>query len=310
MVGRVFVTGGTGFVGSSVIETLLARGYEIAALVHRRGIGRDDVRVHHVKGELFDVQALTRGMEGCRAIIHLVGIIREKPKLGATFQRVHVEATQCILNAAGNAGVKRLVHMSALGTRVNAISQYHRTKWAAEELVRASGLDWTIIRPSLIHGPGGEFMQMEARWARGTAAPYLFMPYFGKGLFGTGGSGRLQPVYVGDVARAFADAIERPQTVGKVYELGGAQIVTWPELHRTCAEVIVGRRRWVAAIPTWKARLWLAVVPNSLLPFNQDQVVMSQEDNTCDLAAFVRDFGWEPAGFEESLRAYAMKNAL
>jgi NADH dehydrogenase len=195
--------------------------------------------------------------------------------------------------------------MSALGVRAEAVSRYHKTKYLAEQYVRASGLDWTIIRPSLIHGPRGEFMQMEAKWARGAAPPFLFMPYFGAGAFGRGGAGKLQPVYVGDVARAFVDALEKPQTIGEIYPIAGPQEFTWPEMHEVAARSIVGRRRWVMALPAWYAKAITYIAPGALLPFNRDQVIMSQENNTTDLAKFKSDFGWDPKPFEPTLREYA-----
>src|SRR5258705_524026 len=140
---------------------------------------------------------------------------------GSRFGGMHTERPRSVGEAGTAGGVRRYVHMSALGTRANAVSDYHKTKYAGEQYVRASGLDWTIFRPSMIHGPKGEFMLMEAKWARGSAPPFLFMPYFGAGFMGWGGAGRLQPVYVGDVARAFVDALEKPETIGEVYPLAG-----------------------------------------------------------------------------------------
>jgi len=305
MADRVFVTGGSGFVGSAVITELLARGFDVSALVNRRPLDERGGRVRSVPGGLFDPAALARGLDGCVAAIHIVGIIFERPGRGVTFERVHTEGARRVVDAAVRAGVGRYVHMSALGTRPDAVSRYHRTKWVAEEYVRASPLKWTIFRPSVIHGPGGEFMAMEAAWARRKAPPFLFMPYFGAGAFGRGGAGRLQPVHVGDVARAFVDALANPRTIGEVYPLGGPDVVTWPEMHRTSAEAIVGKRRAVLAIPAWKARLLAHVVPGALLPFNLDQVIMSQEDNTCDMTKFQDHFGWMPRGFAASLAEYA-----
>jgi NADH dehydrogenase len=301
MSSRVFVTGASGFVGTAVVRELGRRGYHTTALSRDAEV----VGASTVRAALFDAARLTDGMAGSQAVIHLVGIIAERPSEGVTFRRVHVDGTERILAAAKAAGVRRYIHMSALGTRPGAASEYHRTKWAAEERVRASGLEWTIIRPSMIHGPGGEFMRMLAGWARGTKAPYFFMPYFGAGATGRAGSGKLQPVYVNDVARAFADAIEKPETTGREYEIGGATPVTWRDLHRLASREIVGRQRAAIPIPAWYAKLLARVVPAGLLPFNRDQVIMSQEDNTCDLTPFRRDFGWEPAGFVETLRAYA-----
>jgi NADH dehydrogenase len=214
MPGRVFVTGGTGFVGSAIIEELVSRNYSVNALV-REGKSRAlRSNVNEIRGDLFDDRLLAEGLRGCSAAIHLVGIIMEKPGKGATFERIHVEGTRSIIDAACRSGIRRYVHMSALGSRPDAVSDYHKTKFRAEEYVRASGLNYTLFRPSLIHGPHGEFMRMEANWARKKSPPFLFMPYFGAGLLGRNGAGMLQPVYVKDVARAFVEALEKPNTIG------------------------------------------------------------------------------------------------
>jgi NADH dehydrogenase len=308
MKGDVFVTGGSGFVGAAVIEQLLAAGYGVRALAHSRSIDPHGGRVQSIKADLFDRTALAAAMSGCTAVIHLVGIIFERPSAGVTFQRMHVEATRCAVDAAKSAGVGRYVHMSALGTRDNAVSQYHCTKYEAEQYVRASDLDWTIVRPSMIHGPRGDFMRMEAAWARRRSAPFLFMPYFGRGVVGLGGAGRLQPVDVRDVARAFVEAIDKPQTIQQTYALAGDQVLTWPQMHRLASEQIVGRRRATAPIPAWYAKLLARIVPGRWLPFNRDQVIMSQEDNTADpaeLDRFRRDFGWTPRPFTSALSDYA-----
>jgi NADH dehydrogenase len=157
----------------------------------------------------------------------------------------------------------------------------------------------------MIHGPGGEFTQMLAKWARRRAAPYLFMPYFGAGLFGMGGAGILQPVYVKDVARAFVDALSLSKTIGQTYEFGGSERLTWPALYRASAEMIVGKRRATLPIPAWYAKALTYVVPGALLPFNRDQVIMSQEDGTAEMRQFERDFAWKPRGFQQTLAEYA-----
>jgi uncharacterized protein YbjT (DUF2867 family) len=304
MPGRIFVTGASGFVGSAIVKELRSRSYTVNALMNRKDLPvAEGVRV--IRGGLFDAAVLAEGMEECDAVIHLVGIIMESPSRGVTFDRIHFQGTRAVVDAANRAGVRRYVQMSALGVRPNAVSNYHRTKFQAEEYVRDSGLDWTIFRPSLIHGPRGEFMQMEAKWARKKAPPFLFMPYFGAGFMGRGGAGKLQPIFVDDVARAFVDSLENPKTVGEIYPIGGAEQLTWPELHHIAAEKIVGKRRWVMPIPVWKAKLLTYVVPGFLLPFSWDQVVMSQENNTCDLGKFREAFGWETRGFSEALAGYA-----
>jgi len=302
---RVFVTGSSGFVGSAILEELGRRGFGVNALVNRKNPQAIKGDVKPIQADLFNSMALDDAMIGCDTVIHLIGIIKEKPGDGVTFRRMHVEATRCVVESASRAGVKRFIHMSALGVRPDAVSDYHKTKWQAEEIVRSGGMDWTIFRPSMIHGPGSEFMRMEAGWARKESPPFLFMPYFGAGILGLGGAGRLQPVYVGDVARAFVESIGNPKSIGQTYGLGGADELTWPQMHKIAARAITGKNRWAMAIPAWYAKLVARIVPGPLLPFNRDQVIMSQEDNICDMGDFERDFGWKPVGFEAALSEYA-----
>jgi NADH dehydrogenase len=297
---NVFLTGGAGFVGSAVIDALLARGHSIHALVNSRPIKSDGVK--SFPGGLFDDAALDRAMQDCSAVIHLVGIIAEKPGDGITFDRIHFQGTKRVVEAAKRAGIKRYLNMSALGARAGAPAMYHRTKYAAEKYVRDSGLNWTIFQPSLIHGPGGEFTQMQQRWARGRAFPFFFMPYFGSGLLGIGRRFLVQPMFAGDVARAFAEAIETEKSIGEVIPMGGAEVMTWPAMHQVAAEAIVGHPRLTLGIPAWYAKAITHLVPAALLPFTADQVLMSQQDNNCDLSKFIGVFGWMPRSFGKSLR--------
>jgi uncharacterized protein YbjT (DUF2867 family) len=291
---NIFLTGGTGFVGSAVIHALLERGHSIHALVNHKPLNLTDDRVKSFPGGLFDDAAADTAMRDCSAVIHLVGIIKEKPSVGITFDRIHYQGTVRITEAAKRAGIRRFVQMSALGASADAVASYHRTKFAAEEFVRASGLDWTIFRPSMILGPGGEFSKMQERWARGTAAPYFFMPYFGAGLLGLGHKFRIQPIQVGDVARAIVESLDKPETIGQTYPLAGPVVMTWPQMHQEVAEKIIGHRKAVLAIPAWYALLLSRIVPSVLLPFTADQVRMSQQDNVADMAGFAKSFGWVP----------------
>jgi NADH dehydrogenase len=301
---RVFITGGSGFVGEAVIDELLSRGCTVNALVNRKRIV-DHPAVNVFAGGIFDQAVVRKAMTGCTAAIHLIGIIKEIPSKGVTFQRMHAESTRAVLAAAQELGVRRYVHMSALGTRPDAVSEYHRTKYEAEQAVRATDLAWTILRPSMIHGRSGEFMRMEAKWVRKKSPPFLFMPYFGRGITGFGGAGMLQPVYVKDVAKAFVDCLENPKTIRKAYCVAGSERVSWPGLHHIAARAIANKNRWTLAIPAWYATMLTHIVPGRLLPFNRAQVIMSQEDNTCDMTPFIQDFGWEPGSFSATLQQYA-----
>ncbi|RMF73352.1 MAG: NAD-dependent epimerase/dehydratase family protein, partial [Alphaproteobacteria bacterium] len=146
---RVFVTGGTGFVGRELVNQLLAAEHEVICLARPGSEGKlarhDRLRIQ--PGDAVSGDGLAQGMAGCDAVIHLIGIIRAFPARGITFDKLHVQATERVVAACRKNGIRRYLHMSANGTRPDAVSPYHQTKWRAEERVRQSELDWTIFRP-------------------------------------------------------------------------------------------------------------------------------------------------------------------
>jgi NADH dehydrogenase len=284
---RVFVTGATGFVGRAVIHALRAEGHVVRCLV-RRGSERD-LRgleaIERVEGDVLVRRGLEEGMAGCDTLVHLVGIIREHPRTGATFTRVHVDGTKHVLDAAVAAGVRRVLHMSALGTRPDARSRYHQSKWAAEEAVRGSALPWTIFRPSVIYGRGDGFVSLLA----GMVRRLPIVPVIGDGRQ------RVQPVPVEQVAEAFARALALPATVKHVYEIAGPDAVTMDEL-LDLIRAALGRRRVLRAhVPTGlvrpAARL-LHRVPS--FPITPDQLLMLEEQSTCDPRPFFTTFDLTP----------------
>lgn len=305
----VFVSGASGFVGTAVVRELLRRGHLVHAAIRSRDLRVNDARVTCFRGNLDDPTLLDRALERCTEAIHLVGIIREDPGRGTTFHRIHVDFTRAVIDACIRRGVQRYVHMSSLGARPDSPTLYHQTKAAAEQIVEASPLSWTILRPSLIHGPDGDFAQMLSRWAKGKAFPYVAMPYFGSGALGRGHAHLVQPITVDDVAWASAEALERPGTIGKRYDLGGAQRLTWPEMYRSFSRALLGKPKPLLSIPVWYALLLTRIIPSSFLPFDRGQVIMSQQDNVADLQAFETDFGRTPEGFEQSLAKYMSKPA-
>jgi NADH dehydrogenase len=312
----VLVTGGTGFVGRHVVRGLLARGYTPVCLVRSPAklyaqhpeINPD--RMVAVVGSLADRKAIRDAAGRSQALIHLVGIILARPLTGQTFHRVHVQGAKNVVDAARGSGVRRLVHMSALGTRPDGVSKYHRTKWAAEEYVRKSGLDWTIFRPSLIHGPDGEFMRLMKQFMCGLVPPVI--PYFGSG------KAKVQPVYVKDVAECFVSALSRPETIGQIIPLGGPQAFTWIDLYNLCRTSMPCSRHWkpMVSMPAQAAKAVAvlgrplmaaaALIPGfSLLQFDRGQVQMAQEDSVCDHTIAERLCGIQMRSFQDELAAYA-----
>jgi uncharacterized protein YbjT (DUF2867 family) len=293
---RVFVTGGTGFVGRAVIQALRAEGHAVRCLV-RRGSERDlhgFGAIERVEGDVMARQSLDEGMTGCDAVVHLVGIIHERPAIGATFERVHVQGTQNVLDAAAAAGARRYVHMSALGTRAGARARYHQTKWAAEEAVRSSPLPWTIFRPSIIYGRGDEFITM----LRSLLERLPIVPVIGSGRQ------RLQPVPVEHVARGFARALTLEATVKHTYDVGGPDAVSLVELLDAIANALGRRRPLKVHIPLGVVRpVTQALYRLPGFPVTPDQLLMLEEDNTCDPAPFYATFGLTPVPLASGLRA-------
>ncbi|MFI4916969.1 MAG: NAD(P)H-binding protein [Phycisphaerales bacterium JB060] len=320
--GTVAVTGATGFVGGHVVRTLLDRGYQVRALSHSHKDTadlRDRNAVTVVVGDINDASALNELIRGCTAVIHLVGIIRESK--GKRFQALHVEGTRSILKACQRAGVTRYLHMSALGVDDEARTEYQKTKFKAEQEVRASDLDWTIFRPSLIHGPGGEFTEMMAQWSRGEIAPWIGMPYFRRPeteqRVPLGGvtyvDPEVQPIVVTDVAAYFADALERPETIGEIFNLVGAERISWPAMLEYVHEHVPHAKEGVhplwapADIAAIQAKTAQFVGLGNLLPFDEGMATMGAQDSTSSLERVQAYFDREPMPFRESFSVYAGK---
>lgn len=319
---RVLVTGATGFVGRYVVRELVARGYTAVCVVRdterlrRQASELPAGRVEALGGSLYDDSFLAGAAEGTAAVVHLVGIINERRLRGQTFERIHVEATRRVIDACRPAGVGRMVHMSALGARLHAASEYHRTKWAGESHVRESGLAWTILRPSIIHGHDGEFMRMMRTMICDATvtkfgfipAPFPIVPYFGDG------QNLVQPVSVRDVARCVVGALGRPETIGRTIDLGGPEAMSWKELYRVCRETMPGAKRWKPMVgqPVWLAKLMartvmrLPILPRTLR-FDTGQVAMSQEDSVCDASRVEAMFGVTLRDFRKELSDYAAR---
>ena len=293
---RVFVTGGTGFVGRAVIQALRAEGCAVRCLV-RRGSERDLHglgAIERIEGDVMSRQSLDHAMDGCDAVIHLVGIIREHPAVGVTFERVHTQGTINVLEAAAAVGARRYVHMSALGTRSGARSRYHQTKWSAEEAVRASPVPWTIFRPSIIYGRGDGFVTVLARMIQRLP----IVPIIGAGRQ------RLQPVPVADVAQGFVRALTLDASVKHTYDIGGPEPVTMVDLIDRVAESMGRRRPIKAHVPLGLVRtVTRALYRFSDYPLTPDQLLMLEEENTCEPGPFYETFGLVPVPLNTGLAA-------
>lgn len=317
VVGMVAVTGATGFVGRHVVRELLGRGIPVRALV--RDVEKAsktlpaDPHLAVVQGDAADPHALDTLLVGCSAIVNTIGIIREGPG-GQTFKRIHVGVTRALVEAAKRARCDRFIQVSALAVGEHGATPYQRTKLEAETIIRNSGVRWTILRPSLIHGRDGEFMRMARDWATGRIAPYLFMPYFGRTTrrfpVPRFESPSVQPVFVDDVARAVAESLERDTAAGEVYPLTGSETLTWPELLGFVRDRVKLAKKGIKALPipgnlaAMNARIARLVGVGALLPFDEGMARMGAADSVAPATKAREHLGFAPAGFRETAAGY------
>ena len=253
---RILVVGGSGFIGTQVVSKLAAQGRRVLVPTRRRERARHLIllpTVDVVEVERLDPVTLAALAAGCDAAINLVGVLHGRAGSGADpwgpdFGRAHVDLPAMLVDACRGAGVKRLVHVSALGVtdggKNTLPSRYLRSKAAGEEKVRlARGLDWTILRPSVVFGADDSFLRLFAALQKGL--PVLALAK---------AEARFQPIWVDDVARAIVHALDNPNTVGKTYALAGPEVFTLRQLVEL-AGVWSGHRRPVLSLPAGLGRL-------------------------------------------------------
>jgi len=291
---RVLVTGGTGFIGNAVIDSLRENGYSPVALVREGSESKLRSEAEIVTGDVLDKDSLVKAMEGIYAVVHLVGIIREFPKKGVTFENMHTTASKNVSEAASSAGVKRFIHMSANGTREDAVSNYHKTKYDAEQIVKSSGLDFTIFRPSLVFGEHDTFINMLAGYIR-TAPAFT---YFGDGSY------PMAPIYVSEVADCFVKAIDKSETVGMIYPLCGKEVITYKELLRSVIKAM-GRKIPLMPVPEFAIKMGISIFGKTdWFPITEDQFIMLTEGNVCDCDDAFKVLGVERSEFFDKIDSY------
>jgi uncharacterized protein YbjT (DUF2867 family) len=296
----VTVFGGSGFLGRSVVRALAKRDYRIRVAVrrpelagHLQPLGKVG-QIHSVQANLRYPDSVAAAMRDSHVAINLVGILAEG---GAqTFDAVQGAGAGTVANAANAVGA-RMVHISAIGADENSQSRYARAKAAGEQAVLSAIPSATIMRPSVVFGPEDQFTNRFAFLAR--MAPAL--PLIGGGLT------KLQPVYVGDVATAVADAVDGKTKDGAIYELGGPEVLTMREIMEIILATIE-RRRMLISLPFGLAKfkaLFLQFAPGPL-KLTPDQVALLRSDNVVSDAAKAAGLTLEGLGITaDSLEAIA-----
>ncbi len=275
----VTVFGGSGFLGRHVVRALARRDYRIRVAVrrpelagHLQPLGRVG-QIHAVQANVRYPASVEAAARDAGAVVNLVGILSTAGE--QSFEAVHAQASETVAKAAASAGA-RTVHVSAIGADEHSTSQYARTKAAGEQATLAAVPSATIMRPAVVFGPEDEFTNRFAALAQ--MSPVL--PLIG------GGHTRMQPVYVGDVATAVADAVDGKAKAGATYELGGPEVLTMREIMQMILD-ITDRNRMLAPLPFALARfkaafLQFAPGPLKLTP---DQVELLKTDKVVSEAA-------------------------
>jgi uncharacterized protein YbjT (DUF2867 family) len=293
----ILVTGGTGFVGPKIVHALRGRELPVRALV-RSPVGRSASTlaawgVELVRGDVTDAASLRRGVAGCETVVHLVAIRQGRPE---QFRRVMEEATRDLVAAAKDAGVRRFVLMSALGTTEETKDRvpYYHAKWEMERTVKTSELEHVIFRPSFVFGDDGGILTTFRMVAK--LSPVT--PIIGSG------EQRIQPIWVDDVGAYFAAAVDKPEAAGRTFELGGPDVVSWNEFWTRLKRALHQRRPSIH-VPMGLMRvnaLLTERLPGNI-PLTRDLLTMLElGDNTVSNDDAVRTFGIPLVSLDEQLR--------
>lgn len=295
---RIGIAGGTGFVGSYLVDAFLQARHEVAVMV-RSGSESKAHRASEctlVPGDIGAPETLARLLEGCDAAVYNIGILRAYPREGITFEKLQRDGAVRMIEAAGAAEVGRFLLMSANGVKPDG-TPYQRTKFEAEQALERSGLDGTIFRPSVIFGdPRGrdEFASQLCREMICTPLPAVA---FHNGLLPTSGSVEMSPVHAKDVASAFAAALEQPGSIGRAYTLGGPEILGFRNILEKIAAA-VGRSKPILPMPIALMRIAASLLDRvPQFPVTRDQLTMLAEGNSAPPDELESLIGRSPAAF-------------
>jgi uncharacterized protein YbjT (DUF2867 family) len=291
---KVLLVGGTGFIGSRVAHALRAEDRDVRVLVRRpdRAARVSGLGVELVDGDVADPASLRAALDGCTHVVHLVAIIRGKPE---EFQTLMVDGFRNVLAAASEAGVQRVVLLSAIGaTEPNpGVVPYFAAKWQEEHDLAASGIEHVIFRPSFVFGPDEGALPVFVRQVR--MGPIV--PVIGNG------KQRFQPIWVDDVAAYVARALDLAAAASRTFELGGPDVVDWDELYLRIAAAI-GKERRLIHVPFGVAGTGARLterLPGS--PVSADQVrMLAGPDNVAADEAAVETFGLPLVPLDEQIR--------
>jgi len=303
---KVAVIGGTGFVGSYLVDELLAQNHQPTLLV-RPGSESKVAQAEHcvmVNGDVKDAESIRRTLQDCAAAIYNIGILRESKSKGITFEALQYQGAVRTIDIAVELGVKRFLLMSANGVKPQG-TPYQTSKYRAEQYLQQTTLDWTIFRPSLLFGDPRGTMEFCTQLKNQMIEPPIPAPLFYEGLFPTdAGSFEMSPIHVKDVATAFVKALTMPAAHGQIYGLCGPDAFTWKRIIQTIAAAC-GKTKLALPAPVFFVKTVAALFEGmESFPITRDQLTMLLEGNTCDASEVFKLLGITPIRFEQQSLAY------
>ncbi len=280
--------------GRNLVERLLAEDHGVTVLTHSEpgeGFFTGDVRLS--RGSVDDLSSLESAFRGAQAVYHLVGIIAETKQ--KTFEKTVVAGTNNVIEACRRTGVRKLIYLSAMGTTENARTEYHRTKFLAEQAVVTSGIDYVIYRPSVIYGLDDGFVSLLVRLLKSSPVT----PVIGDGKY------ELQPVYIDDLVSALVQGLTKSEANGKIIEIGGPEKLEYLRILSIIKRVLK-KKRVNFHIPLWVMKPMAGVMEKVMrpAPINRDQLEMMVMGNTGDITLMKQLFSINPVPFEEGLTKY------
>ena len=294
---KVALFGGTGFVGNYLVRALLEAGHEPSLLVREGSESKvaEPERCRITTGGIDSEDAIERTLDDCTAVIYNIGLLREFPRKGITFENAHYEGVRRVIEAARKCGARRFLLMSANGVKTPG-TPYQDTKYRAEQLLKSSGLDWTVFRPSIIFGDSGGQQEITRQLYTELVRPPVPAVAF-PGVV-------MSPVAIEDVADAFVNVLSSADAVGKTYVLGGPEELTWEEMIRRVAAA-AERRKLVLPMPLGIMKF--AATLFDWLPFfpaTRDQLTMLEEGNTAPPGPLEQLISRPAAAFTPEALAY------
>jgi len=303
---KVTVFGGTGYVGGYLIDELLDKGHHPVLLVRPGSRHKVRHREHCtlIDGDISSPDTIRTALSGTDAVIYNIGILREFPSSGVTYEALHFEGARRTMDTAEEIGVRRFLLMSANGVKADGTG-YQRTKYMAEQYLKTTALDWTVFRPSVLFGDPRGRMEFATQLYRDIIRSPLPAPLFYDGLLPfNAGMFRMSPVHVRDVATVFVKALDMPETAGQMYELCGPDALPWRDILQIIAAA-AGTTKVALPAPAMLLKVLAAALDQyAFFPITRDQLSMLMEGNTCNGQNVFQTFGLQPVPFNTQGLAY------